>query len=226
MKDLKLFDNRFIRRLKFKYLTIRKLFPGFIDNRESLYLINNVYYISINKNFSSTVKSSILLFLKGELNKTVSVDYFFNRHFLIKRNSKLNFQNKAFMFTRNPYIRILSAYIHIYEGSKNFEEFLSFLHDNPSEILIERHYLPQYLFDIDNLDIQYLKVENFLTNFNKVKSILNLNLELIVNNKHKTGSSNLISKYYTDRSKKLVDILYEEDFRRFDYIKELPKNEN
>ena len=181
-------------------------------------------YIHIPKNSGKYIRNILI-----ENNKNKIIDSFWGidnidlAHipFMLKENYidflKLN-KNindiQYFTYTRNPYYRIISAYIYknpnnSSEDFKNFvsNELINFnFYENFNWLII--HYYPQYLFICDtNLQIPTnIKIEKF----EKTK-IIN-DTEIIVNKKIYD-----LFEYYDNNTLKIINKIYELDFKLFNY---------
>lgn len=152
-----------------------------------------------------------------------------------------------FTFVRNPYSRVLSAYLDkivnrtneksydpvrkfIRNVSKNnelnFEGFIEYLENKG--LYQNPHWLPQTsMLPVKKEKLNFIgKVENINNDLPKlIDNIFGANTfkEEKQKNSGRTGAVNLIEKYYTKELAKRVYNLYRKDFEAFNYSKELPK---
>lgn len=154
--------------------------------------------------------------------KKIFGPYLFNRYF-------------KFTFVRNPYSRLLSAYLFLKNGgfndnnrqwaAENIAEFTSFNEFvknwiNEENIWSYIHFKPQYSFvcDIENVpEVDFVgKVESIDEDFEKVCNILNIRNNLSVLNKGEKNHNNW-REYYSDYALGKVAEIYKRDFELFDY---------
>lgn len=152
---------------------------------------------------------------------------------LIFNKSEFNSYYK-FTFVRNPWDRLLSAYLFLKEGGlhkndanwaenelavfNNFDEFVKNW-VNQNNIEKEIHFKPQYKFItikgkilIDNV----YKVENINEEFPKICAKLNIQNNLQVLNRTKTKIKNY-RNYYDEETIKVVEKVYKKDIELFKY---------
>ena len=139
-----------------------------------------------------------------------------------------------FTFVRNPWDRLLSAYLFLKEGGlhkndanwsekelsglSNFDEFVK---NWVNKINIEKgiHFKPQYKFITINGKIavdDVYKVENINLDFEKICGKLNVQNRLQFLNKTKSKTKNY-RNYYNDETKKIVEKVYKKDIKLFNY---------
>lgn len=149
-----------------------------------------------------------------------------------------------FVFIRNPYERVLSAYLdkivtNQWEKKRRvgglgftFEDEISFLdfleaisRQNPLDMDI--HWRPQtYMLPLNFNEFDYIgRFENFATHWNEVLILLQNRVQgedkrLFTSQDvvfHKTDAKNKINKYYGEKEKRIVQSLYEVDFDVLNY---------
>ena len=137
----------------------------------------------------------------------------------------------SFAITRNPYMRLYSAYYYLKNGGMNkidrawwelylaqYESFEAFVIEGGLKFAIENkaeHFIPQYKFIFDeqnNLQCNYVgKIENI----NDIELILSKKLqrEIIFTHTNVMNKSKLIIRdIYTDEMLKVVNQCYQKDF--------------
>jgi len=230
----------------------------FMNYREFNYntfisLKHKYVYIEVAKAACTTIKKRLQGYETEPLeypHKEVHTDIFcspFVKPYQIQKRmlEKILFDSQYYKFTfvRNPYSRILSAYLEkilnkkpqakqilkILDGQYNesksdykditFSDFLYALKEmSPKDM--DKHWRPQYLLLMEPL-IQYDfvgKVEKFENDWDVVVSKIKLKPDTRNNVLwHKTNSGELINKYYTPELKKIIKEIYELDFQKYDY---------
>jgi hypothetical protein len=151
----------------------------------------------------------------------------------------------SFAAVRDPYARVLSAYLHRvdagnptprdplfsngeYLGKPGFEKFLHELSDG--KILMNRHYWPQtdLLFKPAHKFARIIKLETLAEGMSLVLRDNGLPEEraLILQAPHElersqagkvTGASDRLARFYSDKSLRIVNELYSSDFATFSY---------
>lgn len=143
-----------------------------------------------------------------------------------------------FTFVRNPYSRLLSAYLFLKKGGMNrnnqkwaeenlspYSTFQEFVEGwiNPENVLTYYHFLPQYHFlcdDRQNLLIDYIgKVENIRKDFENICQKLGIEKKLLSLNQ--TSGAIDWKSYYDDQTLEIVARVYKCDFDLFNYSTEL-----
>ena len=138
-----------------------------------------------------------------------------------------------FAFVRNPWDRLLSAYIFLRRGGMNtadatwaerhlarFPDFESFVHEwvSPDNIASWVHFIPQYKWIYDDqgsLQMDFVgRMESITEDFQVVAKRLGTNVELPVTNRTRTEH---YSGSYTDEMADSVGRVFEHDARLFGY---------
>lgn len=150
-----------------------------------------------------------------------------------------------FCFSRNPFTRLLSAYMDKIVTNKpekkpilqalgkdvsnldqdvSFEEFVNIV-CNQDIINMNPHWRTQYYQTFqENIDYDFVgKVENLDNDLSTVLSIITPHYQPFLSNerRHATGSKDLLNNYYTPQLIKQVQEKFEKDFDYFDYNYEL-----
>jgi hypothetical protein len=129
------------------------------------------------------------------------------------------------MIVRNPYTRILSEYYWGvkwtgFEKTKNKDKFNIILKEH---ILNKRknaygHFIPQYKYIDNSINIHILKFENIEEEFNNLMKQYNLNIKL--DNKDNITEKKLFSiKDFNNEVITLINKVYDKDFELFGYNK-------
>ena len=147
-----------------------------------------------------------------------------------------------FTFVRDPFSRILSAYLQKIEQGKgtrkakykkmirkrlglnpnheiSFDDFIHYL--DQGGIMDDPHWIPQsYYIDMLGHDKLHFvgRVENLIQDLHKLycEILGNDNFFLPKYKKKETGSTNQLDKYYTRKSKKMIENLYVKDLEKFE----------
>jgi len=211
-----------------------------IDNRFFVSKEKKFIFCEVPKTGISTIKKTL-----AELIENKNIDY--NVHdrnkFILKSPCKNQLtqeefnQMYKFTFVRNPYTRVLSAYLdkikkntiekkQIYdfvnfplEKEMSFLDFLRVLEMMPP-VNINPHFRPQYL----NLCYPLVKY-NFVGRFEYferdfrfiLEKFFSKNVKLSIVNHHKTEASKKIEQFYNVNTIRLVQKIYAQDFLYFDY---------
>lgn len=146
----------------------------------------------------------------------------------------------TFSFVRNPFTRVLSAYLDKIVGKPgvfnqfqkrigidsssnipSFNEFLEIIYTQP-EVEMDPHWAPQsFLLGCDKVHYDFLgRFENFDDSINELISRTKLRLLPEANSlgrAHATSASDQLKEYYTKRAIHRVREIYSEDFRRLGY---------
>lgn len=140
-----------------------------------------------------------------------------------------------FTFVRNPWDRLVSAYLYMKNGGrnkedydwstkvlspyKNFEEFvIGWLKEE--NIRQGLHFRPQYEFLCSKgstIEVDFIgHFENIANDYDYIKSKIGMGRELGCYNK--TGNKKKdYRRYYTGRTKEIVEYIYREDIKLFGY---------
>lgn len=146
-----------------------------------------------------------------------------------------------FCFCRNPYTRLLSAYIDKIKTNKPEKKYIlqslgkdasdmtqeisfaSFIHviSQQKVINMNSHWRPQYYQTFQEaISYDYIgKIEYFETDINSILSEISSDYQKYISTekRHSTNSNKLLNIYYTPELKKLVQQIYEIDFSYFGY---------
>jgi len=186
-------------------------------------------YFRVPKSANTTVISSLL---SNDLEKDKSG----TRKDVFDKLTALNFENTkdytVFTVVRNPYTRVLSAYLQkiVEKGSKrhfiekegdvSFEDFISWLENGG--LNKNGHWQPQNkIVPLSFSSLVTVKMENLEAELNPLLKKINENMKIKSRQSHGTGSDGLISDYYTPELASRVYALYQEDFKRFGYDRSL-----
>ncbi len=144
-------------------------------------------------------------------------------------------RTKTFSLVRNPYLRVLSAYLdkvakpgilrsqfafqHGLDPREEigFEQFLSIVQSGDE--LHDQHWRPQVanLF-VDQIDItRVYYLENFRDTAADLAAFLDVDIEFRFRGPHTTHASEKLSQYLTPTCRGLIEEIYEADFRTFGY---------
>jgi len=160
-------------------------------------------------------------------------------HFSIKQYSLIFSPEEfkayfKFTFVRNPWDRLVSAYTFLKSGGlhqvdrkwaeenisqfTNFEEFvLKWV--NKENIYSFTHFIPQFEFITVNNKIavdEIYRFENFNEDFNRLTKVLGVENKLKHLNKSKKRAKDY-RVYYTDKTKVIIEKVYEEDIKILNY---------
>jgi hypothetical protein len=223
-----------------------------IDRRIAICLRWNYTYIRVPKAANSTVAVNLDYYFpcsgpqKKKIKSPKDAKDSFRELKEIGVKTCKNLMNNHFIFTivRNPYERVLSAYLdkmrkrrfkNLYRdeiikydknGKVNFKSFCRFLSnggykENP-------HWMPQFwfckVFGLSNVDFVG-KVEKLEEDFTHIVS--NIGSRSIFDNlkkpvfesdtRHKTNAKNRKYKFYDSETMEIVKSVYSEDFGKFEY---------
>jgi len=190
-------------------------------------------FIHIPKVAGSSIEKA-LYGTKGKVTHKLAIEH-------RKENENLFEKKFKFGFVRNPYDRFISAYEYLRQGGRNdfdrswsekyllpyksFDDFVLSLEneDIRQKIINWIHFKPQYLFVCDekkNLIVNFIgKYENLEEDFNLIQKRLGLSIKLPYENKTPTRKDFKI--YFNDKTKKIIEDIYKDDFELFDYKKGL-----
>jgi len=183
---------------------------------------------------------------KGQLAKK-NFSSFFSANVLSTSALKKNFF--LFSFFRNPYSRILSAYLdklannfnldinksynpkiktqHIKAGGKlSFDGFVTYLEEGG--LYVDPHWAPQVsLLPVKPSELSFLgKVETLDKDLSKLTDLLfgkGVFNKVITRQTRRTFADNFLSHYYTDDLEKRVYKIYQKDFDLLSYEKDIKK---
>ncbi len=216
-------------------------------------LRNKYVYVEVPKVASSTIKSHLN---KIELATLINISVGPHPEILSSPHVKpyqlsaedlsdILFGDDFFKFTfvRNPYERILSAYLDKIVGNTpekkqidnnrdmvarvksdeySFGEFIDIVAKIPDNIR-DKHWRTQCSITMKNhIKYNYIgKIERFNADIHKIQHISGINFDGIKEfSPHKTGAKSKIDKYYSDENlKKSVIDIYDKDFEAFGYMK-------
>lgn len=138
-----------------------------------------------------------------------------------------------FTFVRNPFTRVLSAYLDKVERRAIRENkptsFKKFLHQlDAGKLHSNGHWAPQsdlFLIPVEQFDF-IGRVESLQTDLSKVKNRLLKKdsaeqVKSVLSNA--TNATSKLGLYYDDETVKLVRKLYRQDFELFEYSQQLPE---
>jgi len=213
--------------------------PKEINNRFFVCKEKKFIFCEVPKTGITTIKKTLAELLEE---KEINYNVHDRKSFILKSpcNNNLTREdfNKMFKFTfvRNPYTRILSAYLdkikkdsiekqQIYnfagislEYEISFLEFLKILEKIPP-VNMNPHFRPQYInicYPLVNYDF-IGKFENFNEDLIKVLSKFFEKIQISVVDHHKTKANYKLKKFYNLEAIKLVQRIYAQDFLYFDY---------
>lgn len=221
-------------------------------------LKNRYIYVETPKAACSTIKLSLISF---------ELEYDFSHHEynsnyihlrdwtpLLTPKQVVSFQRLLalpfikFCFVRNPFTRILSAYLDKICRKKlekkaweslfcnrslsdtiSFDDFLNAVAQQPIRAM-DTHWRPQY-FQTFQQHIHYDLIgrfESLAADFERLSKMLahNGNLTMRQEVSHKTNAAALLEEFYTDHAIQLVREIYEADFRHFHYSTDIADARN
>ncbi len=150
-----------------------------------------------------------------------------------------------FCFVRNPYTRVLSAYLDKIAGNSmrekskilsqlgydmrdmstqiSFEQFITALENQPVSMM-DNHWRHQYYSTYqDSIDYHFIgKLESFDEDFSFIMNKLGALEYYKQEARHATGSASKLREYYTDDLLNRVYKLYQVDFETFGYTRKVP----
>lgn len=185
-------------------------------------------YFRVPKSANTTVTSSLLANDPEKDKKGIRKDAFDN---LTALNFKSIAGYKIFTVVRNPYTRLLSAYIQkVKNGSKrhlldttgdvSFEDFIQWLENGG--LYKNGHWMPQHkIVPASFPGLITIKMENLDAELGPLLQDIDSNMKIKTRQSHSTGSNSLIADYYTPELVERVYALYKEDFIRFAYDRSL-----
>ena len=243
-KYVKLRLNPMIRTLP----AVKYIHPRHFNKRIDISMNPNFVYYRVPKAANSTILRSIIFYDKNiDKNKKNQISNLKKKNFYKhpqnlgkKKSSHVLHEFFVFTFVRNPYDRVLSAYLdkvvnsdakrHLitkrlkknYYEEISFDEFVDYLetggvNDNmhwskQSEMLPPQEYI-DFVGHVENLDKHLNQIISIL--FPYVDTF-----EIINDLSHATKSIEKFTEYYTTRLKNKVYEIYKEDFERFGYRKQ------
>jgi len=140
-------------------------------------------------------------------------------------NDPFNSDYYQFAVVRNPYTRVLSAFIDKISNPQNNEFFIfghtfeSWLYSltNLDTIKFDPHWRPQYI-PVEDVKLNRIcKIESFQTDIDIISDDLKLPKIKISKNYHSDRYGKPWYEYYDDNSVDMVQKIYKKDFKRFDY---------
>ncbi len=228
--------------------------PSNFDYSVNISLKYNYLYTETPKVGCSTIKTTLQ---KMELNDPdfyrEDFEDIHNRNFspLLKPSQIGSFEKFItgsvfkFCFSRNPYSRLLSAYLEKIKSNKpqkrqillhlgknysdidqevSFDEFVNVVCEQPI-INMNHHWRVQYYQTFQEfIEYDFVgKLENFSDDFKIVLAKLNKNYAHFLKDerRHSTRASDHLSKFYTPSLIKIVQDKYAKDFEYFGYEREL-----
>ena len=187
----------------------------------------------IPKSANSTVVSSLAKWRFGREIPSREAKKMFLTPSALSRQEAANIEQLfRFTFVRNPYTRVLSAYLDKVERKAerrgedtSFEGFLANL--EKGQLHSNAHWSPQVdlmLLPLNQFDF-IGKVENLQQDLEVVRHRLmdtESEPDMVEVRSNATNANSKIARYYTPASAKIVKKLYARDFELFDYSTELP----
>jgi hypothetical protein len=145
-----------------------------------------------------------------------------------------------FCFVRNPYSRALSCYLDKMVNNEwervrlapqlkldpntvpSFYEFLQAI-NNQEDINRDIHWATQrYILQPQKIKYSYIgRFESFKSDLAHVCNIINIKYENDIVGYNVTGADNKLVEYYDDKEIKLVQTIYKNDFKLFNYAQEI-----
>jgi len=141
---------------------------------------------------------------------------------ILKLNPDLN-KSYKFTFIRNPFDRILSSYLNwTINNTPNFDDYIDmvknvvdnklYLHTafiNTNDI---SHYIPQSIM-INNNDIDFIgRFENYDTDVKELCKQLNIDCNITITKRNAN-----YKHYYSERNKKIIEEIYDDDLKLYNY---------
>ncbi len=221
------FHKRRLRNTKYKYFFYQNIL---LEDYKAI-------YFPIPKAGSSSMKKIFceILEVKGEAKlKNKFPEYYNYRNFpYVKKEKILKKYSNYFRFTfvRNPWDRLVSCYknwvrddfkerylIYGFKEGMSFEEFVKAVCKIPDEVS-EGHFRSQHTFIVDKrgrLLTNFIgKIENFEKYFKDICDKINLKyVKVSPENERKDKH---YSKYYTEKTKKMVENRFKTDIELFQY---------
>jgi len=153
----------------------------------------------------------------------------------IEKYANINLDNYIkFTFVRNPFDKLLSFYlcwvnnrqINRNSNKMNFDEYIQYVKNIVSNRIylnytkrIDKnnndisHFIPQHEM-IGNHKMDFIgRFENYENDIKKLEKVIGLDLSNIYISKNKVNYRD----YYNDKNRKIIEELYAEDFKRFNY---------
>ena len=190
--------------------------------------LQNVIFVHIPKVAGSSIEST-LFGTKGKVGHKTALEYY-------NADKQLYQELFSFAFVRNPYDRLVSAYIYLKNGGRNqydkawsdehlseFNSFNDFVlsltnEDKCRDILSWNHFIPQYLFvcnSKNDIMVDFVgRYENLEDQFKIVQKFSNNANQLPHNNK---TERNDYQHYYNEKTRAIVRSVYANDFELFHY---------
>jgi len=223
-----------------------------LENIINISLRNKYVYIQTPKCACSTIKRTLHKYEVSVLSPPPHVPVhpspvespFIKPYQLSKGSLMLTLQSKDFFkfsFVRNPYTRVLSAYLDkintnqkpkeqiimtLWDKLKpmdtqiSFESFLGAL-QQIDPLKMDPHWRPMHLILLhNNITLDYIgKIENFDFHWGHVSSKIGLPFSHKVESfvRHQTSAKDLLDQYYTPDLKRMVADLYRKDFELYGY---------
>ena len=224
---------------------------NYCNRNINISLKNKYVYFSIQKAASSTIKQTLsnleLKDFPNIKNLTPHPQFYhspFVKPYQLPEKQFAEIMNDSeflkFTFVRNPYIRILSAYLNKIVGGQlkqqvlksmniskykfyvdiSFDQFIDVIINTKNEDK-DLHWMPMsYILDYPNTKFDFIgKVENMEEDFKALQKLLKIDLTNYYQkyDLHKTDADNNIEKYYTHELKTKIAEHYAEDFELCGY---------
>ena len=139
----------------------------------------------------------------------------------IKKLLTVQIYQKYFKFTfiRNPWDRMVSEYKWAYY-SLSFEDYINrILYVVENRIKLETknaHFRPQ--IEYINNDLDFIgRFENFNQDIEKVSSLIGLDFDIKKLPHEKKTNRKHYKEYYNEQTKQIINNIYKEDIKQFDY---------